>query len=134
MGVIHHHGIAGRVHGNHLAVHRLGFIQLDDVSCCDFTGHDMVGEDRYKLGLIFRLQQIVDGAGRQLGKSRIGRREHGERTGTLQGFGRPAALIAAANVLNWPAATAVSMMFLPEVAAKPLPAANAPPTMAAAAI
>src|SRR3954454_3905774 len=46
----------------------------------------------------------------------------------------PAALIAAVNVLNWPAATAVLTMSLSAVRAKVLPAAKLTPTRAAAAI
>ena len=68
-----HHGLAAALldGGNHIGGHQL-------------AGHDMVGQHRRQRGLVFRLQQIGDSAGRQLGKGGVVRGEHGERAFALQ--------------------------------------------------
>ena len=66
------------------ALHGLGVLHLDDVGGHDLAGYHVVGEDGGQLGLVLGLQQILDGALRQLGERLVGRREHRERARALQ--------------------------------------------------
>ena len=56
------------------------------------AGQDVIGEHGGELGLILRLQKGIDRTGRQLGESLVGRREHGERAGTLERIDKPGGL------------------------------------------
>ena len=72
----------------------------------------MVGQDRGELGLVLRLQEILDRALRQLGERLVGRCENGEGPGPDSVSTSPAAWTAATSVLNDPAPIAVWTMFI----------------------
>ena len=63
-----------------LAVDGARVLQLDDIGGLHGARDHVVGQDRGKLRLVLRLQEHLEGAGRELGERRVGRREHGERT------------------------------------------------------
>lgn len=57
-----------------------------DVGGHDLTGDDVVGEDGDELFLVLRLEEGLDGAGRELGEGFVGGGEHGEGALALEGF------------------------------------------------
>src|SRR5271165_1056715 len=67
----------------YFAVDGLGFLELDDVGSHDLAGHDMVGEDRGQLSLVFRLQQVLNRSRREFGESGVGRGEDREWSSSL---------------------------------------------------
>ena len=71
------------------AVDRLGGVVLHDVGGHQRSGHHVVGQDRGELGLVLRLEQRLDRAGRQLGEGRVRRREDGEGPRPLQRVDEP---------------------------------------------
>ena len=66
------------------ALYRLGEHAFSQIGRHDFARHHVVGQDRYQLVLVFRLQQVLNRASGQGRKRRIGGRENGERTLALQ--------------------------------------------------
>lgn len=72
------------LHG--LTLNGLGLCELDDIGRLHRTRYHVIGQDVRELGLVLRLKQVLDRAGRKLGEGGIRRREHGERALALQRF------------------------------------------------
>ncbi len=59
---------------------------------CVSARHNMVGEDFSQVGLVFRLDQCVDGTCRQFGKGFVCRGEYGEGAFAVEGINQPGGL------------------------------------------
>ena len=68
-----------------LTIYRLG-IGGDHIGCHDLARDDMVGKNGYQTLLIFRLEQILDGAFWQFGKSFVGGCKDREWPFSVQSF------------------------------------------------
>ena len=91
-----------------LTLHGLRRFELHDVGRLHVAGHHVVGQNRYQLVLVLRLEQCLDGAGGQLREGFIRGREDGERPLALQSIHESGRFQAATSVLKEPAFTAVS--------------------------
>ena len=79
------HHFAAFSHDRHvLTVDRFGFVQLHDVFCHDLARHDVIGQDRDQLVMIFGFEQVFDRTGRQLSEGLVRRRENREWTGAFE--------------------------------------------------
>ena len=58
---------------------------LDEFFRGDFAGDDVVGEDLHKCVVVLGLEEVIDGAGGELGEGVIGGGEDGERAGAFEG-------------------------------------------------
>ncbi len=86
VGAVNHDLAALRHDLYTLAVNGLGLAKLHHVLrhhvACDYV----VGENSDQFLFVFRLEQIFQGPGRQLGKCLVGGRENRERSRSLEGF------------------------------------------------
>jgi hypothetical protein len=76
--ILHLEGKLSAFHGLERRLAATPLDHLREVTSGDATWNNMVGQDLGELALILGLEQRVDDAGRQLGESLVGRREHRE--------------------------------------------------------
>ena len=79
------HDLATLRHDLHaFAVDGFGVVHLDDILGEHFSGDYVIGEDRDEFLFVLRLEQFVDGSGRQFGEGFIGGSEDSEWAGALE--------------------------------------------------
>jgi hypothetical protein len=83
VGIVDHDFAVSSTELQNRTVDGLCFLKARHLLRCDCARYDVIGEDCGQLALVFRLQQIVERARRQLGESIIRRGEGGKRTRTL---------------------------------------------------